>query len=215
MHPKELYEILFKHFGPQHWWPGDSPFEIAVGAILTQQVAWKNVERAIGNLKKADCLCPECIADSDSLEELIRPAGFFNQKARYLKGFCLHLLDKHQGSVEKLLEQPLETARKELLQLKGIGPETADSILLYAGNHPSFVVDAYTIRVGNRMGLFSSTKYEEVKEYFEKQLEPDAELYNEYHALFVALGKDYCTARRPRCGVCAVKSGCKFGSGKE
>jgi len=212
MRPMELYDILYEHFGPRNWWPGDSPFEIAVGAILTQQTAWTNVEMAIANLKDADMLGPVKIADSDVvyIQELIRPTGFFRQKTAYLVNFCRHLMEEHHGSIEDMLDTNLESARKELLELRGIGPETADSILLYAGGHPTFVVDAYTIRICRRTGMFDSTRYDEVKEFFENSLEPNARLYNEFHAQFVELGKQYCTARKPTCQECPVRSGCRY-----
>ena len=212
MSPKELYSILFEHFGSQHWWPGETPFEIAIGAILTQNTAWINVEKAIGNLKKANCLGPECINSVDNLEELIRPAGYFNQKAGYLRAFCQHIIDNHDASTEKMLAGNLHLVRKELLDIRGIGPETADSILLYAGSHPTFVVDAYTIRVGHRIGLFETSKYDDVKDFFEGSIEPDVRVYNEFHALFVALGKYLCTAKNQKCSECPVRLNCNTGS---
>lgn len=214
MTPRDLYDILFEHFGPQHWWPGDSPFETAIGAILTQNTAWTNVERTIRNLKEADCFSVEEIAAAQNLEELIRPAGYFNQKAGYLRNFCQHIIGHHSSSIEEMLDGNLNDVRKELLTIRGIGPETADSILLYAGNHPTFVVDAYTIRIGNRIGLFSTETYHEVKEFFEAGMKPDPQIYNEYHALLVALGKRVCKARDPGCQECPVRESCQFAISK-
>lgn len=212
MRPAELYELLFDYFGPQHWWPGDNPFEVAIGAILTQNTAWTNVERAIENLKNANMLEPGRIATAEPghIQGLIRPSGHFRQKTGYLIDFCRHLMDHHGGSIERMLDQNLADARKELLALKGIGPETADSILLYAGNHPTFVVDAYTIRICRRIGILDSGRYDEVKAFFQDNLEPDVQLYNEYHALFVELGKNYCTARKPDCAGCPVRGHCDY-----
>ncbi len=212
MQPMILYKKLFDHFGLQHWWPGNSSFEIAVGAILTQQTAWTNVEMAIENLKNAKMLDTEKIASSDLkyLEELIRPSGFFRQKAGYLKNFCQQIIDNHDGSIEKLLGGELQSVRKELLAFRGIGPETADSILLYAGNYPTFVVDAYTIRICQRTGMFDSKKYDEVKAFFEEKVKLDAQVYNEFHALLVELGKNHCTSSNPKCENCPVNNGCQY-----
>jgi len=184
----EIYTILLEHFGAQNWWPGDTPFEVAVGAILTQQTKWSNVEKAIQNLTANHMLDPVKIdgADSGLIEELILPTGFYRQKSRYLQSFCHHLVQ--------------------------IGPETADSILLYAGGKLTFVVDAYTIRAGRRLGLFETDKYDSVKEYFEQNVDPDVSVFNEFHALFVKLGKTYCQARTPLCPSCPIKTVCDTGS---
>lgn len=208
----KTYRQLLDHYGPRNWWPADSPFEVAVGAILTQNTNWSNVEKAIANLCSADCLdCHKlCELDRQELETLIRPSGFFRQKAERLQLFCQYLRDNYQGSLEKLLSQPLETTRPELLQLKGVGPETADSILLYAGGQPSFVVDAYTGRLFSRIGILEGTeKYEQIRALFMDRLPSQSDLYNEYHALIVIHCKEHCR-KRPLCTDCPLEGGCLY-----
>jgi len=203
-----IYKHLYDHFGPQHWWPAETPFEVIVGAILTQNVSWRNVERALANLKERGLLTPESLAQvpEEELGELLRPAGYFRGKARKIKAFLAHLFTQHQGQLERLLNQPADQLREELLGLWGIGPETADSIVLYAAGQPSFVVDAYTLRIFSRLGLLpAGTRYQEARDFFQKHLPPDGTLFNEYHALLVALGKDYCRKRRPRCNDCPLQ----------
>ena len=207
-----VYDRLYDTYGPRHWWPGETPFEIAVGAILTQSVAWSNVKKAIGALKEINVLSPEAIAsmDTDELASHIRPTLYFNMKARKLKSFCRHLLDQYGGDISALKDRPMAELREELLDLYGIGPETADSILLYAVGKPSFVVDAYTRRILSRMGLVPpDIGYDDLRAVFTKQLPEDADLYNEYHALIVTLGKECCTARSPRCGGCPLNQDCR------
>ena len=198
----EIYRRLYAHFGPQHWWPAESPFEVCVGAILTQNTNWRNVERAINNLKARGILSPEALHRL-SLEELallIRPAGYFRIKARRLKNFVDFLVLRYGGELSALAEKETEEIRKELLSIKGLGPETADNILLYALERPVFVVDAYTKRILLRHGLATEESgYDELQELFMKNLPQDPELYNEYHALLVACGKHYCLSRKPRC----------------
>ncbi|MCK4266829.1 MAG: endonuclease III domain-containing protein [Thermoplasmata archaeon] len=212
----ELYRLLYEHFGPRHWWPGDSPFEVIVGAILTQQASWGNVEQAIANLKDEDMLDPEKIASAGrkSIERLIRPSGFYRQKAVYLIDFCKYLVDGYDASLDKLFSKSTSEFRKELLSLRGIGPETCDSILLYAGQKLTFVVDAYTVRACGRIGLTLSSKYDEVKEFFESRVEPDVRIYNEFHALFVELGKNYCKASEPLCEKCPLSGHCEWARSK-
>lgn len=208
----KIYRQLLDHYGPRNWWPADSPFEVAVGAILTQNTNWSNVEKAIANLCSADCLdCQKlCDLNRQELEALIRPSGFFRQKAERLQLFCQYLHVNHQGSLEKLLSQPLETARPELLQLKGVGPETADSILLYAGGQPSFVVDAYTGRLFGRIGMLNGTeKYEQIRALFMDRLPSQSDLYNEYHALIVIHCKEHCR-KRPLCSDCPLEGDCLY-----
>ncbi|TYO98555.1 DNA-3-methyladenine glycosylase III [Geothermobacter ehrlichii] len=208
-----LYQRLFDHFGPQNWWPADSPFETAVGAILTQNTAWTNVEKAIANLRRADALSCEALLKTPrkQLEEMIRPAGFFRQKSERLHLFCRHLRDHHDGNLERLLAAPTAVARLELLELKGVGPETADSILLYGGNHASFVVDAYTRRLLQRLDLLPGRgTYDEIRTFFMRNLPVDAALFNEYHALIVILCKDYCRKRNPRCQSCPLIGLCRY-----
>ncbi|ORJ54908.1 endonuclease III domain-containing protein [Geothermobacter hydrogeniphilus] len=212
---QRVYHLLFEHFGPQHWWPADTPFEMAIGAILTQNTAWTNVEKAIGNLRRADALQVAALHDlpPDELQRLIRPAGFFRQKSERLQLFTAHLIDNHQGDIRRLLAQPLAIARDELLKLKGVGPETADSILLYAGGQPSFVIDAYTRRLFGRLDrLPGDGGYDDLRRMFMESLPASAAMFNEYHALIVILCKEYCRKRRPLCGNCPLSVHCPAGS---
>jgi endonuclease-3 related protein len=200
-----LYNTLYQAFGPRDWWPGDSPFEVAVGAILTQNTAWRNVEKAIGNLKTSGLLSPHTLQHlpAGDLAALIRPAGYYNIKARRLKHFVNFLYTETGGDLEGLLAEDLDTLRDKLLSINGIGPETADSILLYAGNHATFVVDAYTKRILSRHGLLpEEVSYDEVRSFFMDCLEPDAAMFNEYHALLVCLGHSFCLKRNPKCSAC-------------
>lgn len=211
-----LFQRLLGHFGRRHWWPADTPFEVAVGAILTQNTAWSNVEKAIASLKKADVLSPGALGDlpRNRLEELIRPAGFFRQKAERLQLLTAHLQSYHAGRLENLLAQPLPRARAELLNLKGVGPETADSILLYAGGHAIFVIDAYTARLLSRLDLAESAfGYAELQALFMERLPHEAPLFNEFHALIVEECKAFCSKKRPRCPDCPLLSGCPTGLG--
>ena len=211
----EIYQRLLSAYGPQGWWPADTRFEVMVGAILTQATAWRNVERAIQRLKAAGALSPERMArlSEGELAELIRPAGFFRQKTRRLRAL-LRLIGQH-GSVEGLLSLPAGELRRQLLSVPGVGPETADSILLYAAGYPVFVVDAYTKRILHRLGLLSGEKagYEEVQELFESNLPRDPKLYGEYHALLVRHAKEHCRAR-PRCPGCPLAPVCEFFKGQ-
>ena len=209
---KRIYNKLLKTFGRQHWWPADTPFEVMIGAILTQQTAWTNVEKVISNLKKAGKLSPRAILwTSDSqLHKLVRSSGYYKQKAKKLKIFCKFLTDEFGGSIKRMKLMPLRALRSKLLNLWGMGRETADSILLYALDKPIFVVDAYTVRIGERAGLFKSDGYEHVREYFESNLQRSVPLFKEYHALLVELGKNCCKTR-PVCGSCPIKRLCKFG----
>jgi endonuclease III related protein len=205
---EEVYQTLFAAFGPQHWWPGRTPFEVMVGAVLVQNTSWTNVERAIRNLLEADLLEPHALyaVPQDDLEELIRPAGYFRIKAKRLRALLRFFVEKYDGSIETMFRRPLEALRQELLAVHGIGPETADSILLYAGGLPVFVVDAYTYRIFGRHGWTSfSAGYEELQDYFHGGLPADASLYNEFHALLVRLGKDYCHKSRPKCPACPLR----------
>ena len=202
-----IYRRLYDRYGPQGWWPGDGPFETIIGAILTQNTNWKNVEKAITNLAENDCLSPEKLRnlDVETLAGLIRPAGYFNQKAQRLKGFIDWLFEKHDGSIENLAALPTSTLREQLLSLKGIGPETADSICLYAFDKPLFVVDTYTARIFGRHGFLEpGCGYQEIQELFHAGLEHDIALFNEYHALIVQLGKEHCK-RKPICKGCPLE----------
>ena len=203
----KYYDSLFATFGPQGWWPGRTRFEIIIGAILTQNTAWTNVEKAITNLRAKKALNPERMRAlaHDELAGLIRPAGYFNIKAKRLRHFLDHLFANHKGSLDKLFKQETTRLRAELLSINGIGPETADSILLYAGDHPEFVVDAYTKRILERHPVIDGkAEYEDVKALFMQNLPKDIRLFNEYHALIVRTGKDFCRPREPRCGECPL-----------
>ena len=204
----EVQERLLTTFGPQHWWPGESPFEVMVGAVLVQNTSWRNVERAIANLRDADLMEPRslfAIAESE-LAELIRPAGYFQVKARRLRNLLRLVVDEYGGSLEAMFQTDLSTLREELLGVSGIGPETADAILLYVAGKPTFVVDTYTHRILARHGWIGyDADYQEIKDYFESGLPQDAKLYNEYHALVVRLGKDYCRKSNPKCDECPLR----------
>lgn len=204
---KSTYKKLYAYFGAQHWWPGETSFEVIVGAILTQNTNWANVEKAIANLKKYNALGPKKIKTMPpkKLASLIRPAGYYNIKAGRLKEFIEFLFRYYNADLKKMSSKDTAALRAELLGVKGIGPETADSILLYALNKPSFVVDAYTKRILSRHGLVKeSASYEEVQNLFMKNLEKEVKLFNEYHALLVRLGKDFCRKNNPRCSLCPL-----------
>ena len=201
-----IYELLLDRFGPQHWWPGETPLEIMVGAVLTQNTNWGNVERAIANLEAAGALSLEALAAMDPavLAELIRPSGYYNIKAARLQNLVRHIRENH-GSLEAFFNLDTHTLRQELLACKGIGPETCDSILLYAAGRPVFVVDAYTHRLLTRHNLvWEEDGYYEMQELFEGNLEADPQLFNEYHALIVRVGKEFCRKKRPRCRECPL-----------
>ncbi len=204
----EVYRRLFDAFGPQHWWPGETPFEVMVGAVLTQNTSWRNVERAIRNLREADLLSPKELygVPVEELEELIRPAGYYRVKARRLRALLEWLVERFDGSLDAMFAVGLPDLRQELLAVNGIGPETADSILLYAGGLPTFVVDAYTHRVFARHGWIDfDMDYHGIQEYVEGELPRDVSVYNEFHALLVRLGKDYCRKTKPRCTECPLR----------
>jgi endonuclease-3 related protein len=210
----DIFDRLAAHFGPLHWWPAQTPFEVVVGAILTQNTAWRNVEYAIARLKEAGALTPAALRtmDQGELEALIRPAGFFRQKAERLQLFVEHLFARHGGDLAALLSGPLAAVRAELLSLKGVGPETADSILLYAGNHPSFVIDAYTRRLFTRLGLLDGNEgYEAIRALFMDNLPHETDLFNEYHALIVEECKVFCRKRAPLCPACPLLACCPYG----
>lgn len=210
MQSLNLYKKLYSHFGPQHWWPAKSKFEVCVGAILTQNTAWQNVEKAIENLKKERALSIKKIVEMNNkkLAKLIKPSGYYNQKAKKLKFFCKYLLDNYKGDLNKFFNKPISELRAELLSLHGIGNETADSIILYAAEKPVFVVDAYTTRFLGRFYAKAGLGYVEVQQFFESQLPKDALLFNEFHALLVEFGKNYCK-KNPECRECFLQSSCK------
>jgi len=207
----DVYRKLHAAHGPQHWWPGDTAFEIMVGAVLTQNTAWTNVEKAIANLKRAHALTPKTIvkARHRQLANWLKPSGYFNIKARRLKAMCRWLIA--QGGTRKLAKFSTHDLRAALIAVYGIGPETADDIVLYAFNRPVFVIDAYTRRIFSRLGLIKDGEgYETLRHLFENKLKPDVALFNEYHALIVKHGKDVCRAR-PWCTACCLRPICPSG----
>ncbi|HTL71068.1 MAG TPA: endonuclease III domain-containing protein [Candidatus Eisenbacteria bacterium] len=207
-----IYRRLLARYGRQKWWPADTPFEVIVGAILTQNTAWANVERAIAALKKRRLLTPRgvCRVPVSSLASVIRPAGYFNVKARRLKNFIRFLDREYGGSLPALLAEPAPVLRQKLLGVNGIGNETADCIVLYAAGKPSFVVDAYTKRLFSRYGLLrADADYAAVQRMFTESLPQSARLFNEYHALIVEHSKRACSAR-PLCGQCILRAECRW-----
>jgi endonuclease III related protein len=210
----QVYEQLYAHFGPQQWWPGDGPFQVIVGAILTQNTAWTNVEKAMVNLEQAGLLNAERLhaAQEARIAALVRPSGYFNLKAKKLKAFVRFLFEQHHGRLAHLFAHKTPELREELLGVYGIGPETADSIILYAAEQPIFVIDAYTRRIAGRLGwVRPDVTYDELQQLFMRNLPLDVQLFNEYHALLVALGKNYCVKTKPRCAECPLHSTCSFG----
>jgi endonuclease-3 related protein len=203
----DIFDVLYQSFGPQYWWPGNSAFEVAVGAILTQNTNWGNVEKAIAKIKVQKALNAGALhkMPHKQLASLIRPAGYFNVKAKRLTSFLDFLCNHFKGSMQRMKKGDTSSLRKSLLSVHGIGPETADSILLYALDKPVFVIDAYTKRIMSRHWLVSeSIGYHELQELFHKHLPLDVQLFNEYHALFVMAGKHYCKPR-PKCTGCPLE----------
>ena len=203
----KIYNNLYNYFGPLNWWPGATPFEVMVGAILTQNTSWSNVEKAINNLKKENLLEPRKLyrINQEELAQLIKPSGYYNIKARRLKNFVNVFVNDFEGSTEEMFSGDGRKLRKKLLNVNGIGPETADSILLYAGRKPFFVVDAYTKRIFSRHKFISKdSTYYEIQEFFIKNLDKDVKLFNEFHAQIVMLGKTICTSRNPDCSKCPI-----------
>jgi len=205
---QEIYDRLDDHFGPLHWWPAGSPFEVVVGAVLTQNTSWKNVEKAIESLKQADLLSFD-VLQSLSEEELagyIKSSGYYNLKARRLKNLLEMIGRDYEGELLQLLGEDTASARQALLSVKGIGPETADSILLYGGGRPSFVVDAYTHRILARHNLIpEECDYHYIQDLFMDNLDHDADLFNQYHALLVNTAKDFCKKSAPLCDKCPLQ----------
>lgn len=204
---KGYYETLFSVYGPQHWWPGRSRFEVIVGAILTQNTSWINVERAIANLRREKLLTLPGIrkVPTHRLAQRIRSSGYFRQKARKLKAFANFVYANYSGSLSRMFRVPTHQLRRELLSVHGIGPETADSILLYAGRHPVFVIDAYTRRILERHALASpNDSYEHLRSLFERNLSSDHQLFNEFHALIVHIGKTFCRKSSAQCDSCPL-----------
>lgn len=204
---RDIYDRLFRAYGPQHWWPAETPTEVVIGAILAQNTAWANAERAIANLKRADCLSLTALRDlsEQELARLIQPSGTYRVKAARLKAFVDVIWRDHQGSLDALLGGRLPEARRRLLAIRGVGPETADAILLYAAGHATFVVDAYTQRILRRHFVTApGASYEATRLLFQQHLPRDTVLFNEYHALLVALGKKQCRSRAA-CSGCPLE----------
>jgi len=202
-----VYDRLFAHYGPQHWWPADSPFEILVGAVLTQNTNWANVTLAIANLKGAGCLDFTAMQSMppESLAEYIRPSGYYNIKAVRLKNLLQMIEDEYEGELQFLCDDSLDGARENLLRVKGVGPETADSILLYVAEKPTFVIDTYTHRVFSRHEIvLEDNDYYGLQQEFLDSLPEDIALFNEFHALIVAVAKEFCKKGKPRCKECPL-----------
>ncbi|MCL0049165.1 endonuclease III domain-containing protein [Dehalococcoidia bacterium] len=209
---EQIYHCLLDHYGPQHWWPADEPFEVIIGAILTQSAAWANVEKAILNLKEAGILSPASLnrIPVGELADLIHPSGYYNAKARKIKAFVERLGESYGGSLERMFALHITALRRELLSIYGIGQETADSIILYAARKPVFVIDAYTGRIVARLGLSTNkASYTALQALFMDHLPHDEKLYNEYHALLVRHGKETCK-RSPLCHHCCLGNLCRF-----
>ena len=204
----DIYQRLDDYFGPLNWWPAESPFEMIVGAVLTQNTNWKNVEKSIDSLKRADLLNFKSLLHMpvEQLAELIRSSGYYNLKARRLKNLLEMVAKDYDGDLSLFLSEDPYVARDALLQVKGIGPETADSILLYAGGHPTFVVDAYTHRILFRHGLIpESCDYQTMHELFMDNLDHDTAMFNQYHALMVRTAKQFCKKGEPLCDACPLQ----------
>ena len=203
----EIYNELLEKVGPRNWWPADSPFEVIIGAILTQNTAWSNAASAISNLKKKGLLSPEAIhaVSEKRLAAVIRPSGYFNQKAKKIKGFIKYFLDRYDGSINKMRRKDIHVLRLELLEIHGIGPETADAILLYALEKPIFVIDAYTRRILHRHNWHKDkAPYDEMQEFFMNRLPKNVQLFNEYHALLDYVGHNFCR-KSPICHECPLQ----------
>ncbi len=205
---KAIYRSLYRAYGPQHWWPGDTPFEVMVGAVLTQNTAWANVEKAMANLKRERLLTPSRMfkLDPEKLASLIRPCGYFNIKTKRLRHLLSFIHTRYSGSLTRMFSTDPELLRQQLLEVNGIGPETSDAILLYAGEKAFFVVDTYTRRIFSRKGLIAgNADYDALQVLFMENLPMDAQFYNEYHALIVRVGKDHCKKTRPLCRGCPLR----------
>jgi endonuclease-3 related protein len=208
----EIYNRLYSYFGPRHWWPADTPFEVIVGAILTQNVSWRSAAAAVTNIKEAGLLSPQELLScpQQHLAFLVHPARYHNQKAKKLKAFCRVVVEEYGGDLDALLALEIERLRPYLLKIYGIGPETADTIILYAAEQPIFVIDAYTKRIFSRLGYCpEQINYQEMQQFFMTHLPPDVKLYNEYHAQIDALGHHICLKSKPRCMECPLADLCK------
>lgn len=205
---ERIYNLLYQEYGPQGWWPADTALECILGAILTQNTSWKNVEKALQNLKNLNLISADKLRliTQDELAELIRPSGYYNQKALKIKNFLRFLYDNYDGKIELLQNEDTTLLRDKLLGIKGIGPETADSIILYCAGKPIFVIDAYTYRIFSRHGIVpEQTNYHEMQELFMDALASDANMFNEYHALIVKVGKEHCKKQNPLCVGCPLE----------
>lgn len=213
LHLQDIYSRMYAYFGDRRWWPGETMFEICVGAILTQSVAWKNVAKAINNLKTAKLLGLRemYLAPVEDIETQIIPTMYYRMKARKLKAFVSHVSEKYNGDLNAFWQKDLPELREELLGIYGIGPETADSIILYAAEKPVFVVDAYTKRIFTRLGLFpEEITYSGMQEFFMRHLPPDVPHYNQFHAIIVGIGNSFCGNKKPKCGTCPIENLCQF-----
>ena len=211
----DIYSRLLDTYGPQGWWPASSRFEMIAGAILTQAAAWRNVERALDNLRSAgiDRWSAVHTLSVDDLAELVRPSGYYNAKARKLKAFAAHVCEGYGGDLDCMFAADTKTVRRELLGIHGIGPETADDILVYAAGKPSFVIDAYTIRIVKRVGLepVGRDNYDGWQRLFHERIPADVQVYNEFHALLDRHHKEACSKNNPRCGGCCLQEICAIG----
>ena len=211
---KQVYDLLYERYGPQYWWPADSPFEMVLGSILVQSTAWANAAKALAALRKANALHPTTLAPLSEAEigELVRSSGFYTVKARRVKAFLDHLMERHGGNLDAMLAQDPATLRGELLTIHGIGEETADCILLYAAGKPRFVIDEYTHRIVDRLGIGPDPRapYRDLQCFFEESLPADTQMFGEYHALLIALAKDVCR-KRPDCVRCVLNRLCVYG----
>jgi len=207
----KIYRALKTRFGSGMWWPHETPFEVMVGAILTQQTVWKNVDLAIENLKKKGFMDPGPLAEAPikEVEKCLRPSGFYKQKSARVQNLARYVTDNYNGDIGSFFDRGVDHVRNELLSLPGIGPETADSMLLFAGNRAKFVVDAYTFRVFTRLGVDFEGRYDVAQDFFEKRLPEDAELYKNFHANIVELAKNYCKVR-PLCRKCPINEYCTY-----
>lgn len=204
---KTIFDALYDHYGPQYWWPAESSLEMIVGAILTQNTQWRNVEKALANLKKKGLLSlPSLLSIStEELAQSIRSAGYYNVKAKRLQNLLRMIESNYAGDIDTLCDDDMNSCRNNLLSVKGVGEETADSILLYCCRKPVFVVDKYTHRVFSRHGLVpDDTSYAEIQQQFMSSLPMDESLFNEYHALIVRVAKDYCKKQAPACDFCPL-----------
>ncbi len=204
----QMFDLLLDHYGPRHWWPADGPLEMMIGAVLTQNTSWKNVEKAISHMKDKSLVSIQQLQriGISELAQEIRPAGYYNIKADRLKNLVNFISNRYAGDINAMLKDDTSSLREGLLSVKGIGPETADSILLYASGRPVFVIDAYTYRILNRHGLAQDqATYSELQELFMDNLPNDPSLFNEFHALIVETGKDYCR-KKPGCHDCPLNS---------